>query len=98
MKPFLGTSALKDKCCKISCARSLKKTENKKLLQVYLTYQSNQCEMDASTKFSNISIRGKQKLWFKTFLVKRLYLIPTEMRCKPYFNEYAGRNRSHKTL
>ena len=54
--------------------------------------------MDASTKFSNISIRGKQKLWFKTFLVKRLYLIPTEMRCKPYFNEYAGRNRSHKTL
>ena len=32
------------------------------------------------------------------FLVKRNYLVSTEMRYKPCFNGYNGINRSHKTL
>ena len=31
------------------------------MLQVYLTYQSNQWKMNTSTKFSNISISEKAK-------------------------------------
>ena len=31
------------------------------LLQTYLTCQSNQCKMNTSTKFSNISISEKAK-------------------------------------
>ena len=56
--------------------------ENKQLLQVYLTYQSNQWKMNTSTKFSNISIsektknRGLKHIAF--LLVKRNYLISTE--------------------
>ena len=70
------------------------------LLQTYLTCQSNQCKMNTSTKFSNISISEKAKnLKHITFLfMKRNNLISTEMRYKPCFNGYNGINRSHKTL
>ena len=35
--------------------------KSKKELQVYLVYQSNQCKMNTSAKFSNISTREKAK-------------------------------------
>ena len=36
--------------------------ENKQLLQVYLIYQSDQCKMNTSAKFSNVSISEKAKI------------------------------------
>ena len=53
--------------------------------------------MKASTKFGNISIVEKVVSNIRdSFLVKRNYLISTEMRYKPCFNGYTGINRSHK--
>ena len=52
------------------------------MFRVYLIYQSNQCKMNTSTKFSNISIsekaknRGLKHIAF--LLLKRNYLISTE--------------------
>ena len=70
------------------------------MLQVYLTCQSKQWIINTSKKSSNISIREKAKnrgLKDTFFLVKRNYLISTEMRYKPCFNGYNGINRIHKT-
>ena len=56
--------------------------------------------MNTSTKFNNILISEKAKnrgLKHITFLFSN-YLISTEMRYTPCFNEYNGINRSHKTL
>ena len=47
-----------DKCSKSSSVCFLKQ-KNKQLMQVYLTYQSNQWKMNTSTKFSNISTSEK---------------------------------------
>ena len=47
-----------------------KNKENKQLLQVYLTHQSNQWKMNTSTKFSDVSISEKAEnrgLKHKTF-------------------------------
>ena len=58
--PSVGSSALKDKCGKSSSICFLK--QRKQLFQVYLIYQSNQCKMNTSTKFYNISIGEKAKI------------------------------------
>ena len=54
--------------------------------------------MNVSTQFSNISIseKAKNRGLKHSFLVKRNYLISTEMRYKPCFNGHNRIDRSHK--
>ena len=39
------------------------------MFRVYLMYQSNQCKMNTSTNFCNISISKKREWWFRTYKI-----------------------------